>query len=104
MLEHMTTVCTHCRNSKAKYGPRGIVCPKCNPEEYRRLFGAQQQPPDPTLKQVEKAYGAGATPNIARLARPVHSAPKRRPPMVTGVKILNWIPETKEVDLRIKFE
>ena len=103
MEQYTKTLYPHCRNPEARYGPSGIVCPVCSPDLYRRMFGSQQQA-DPTLKQVEKAFAAGATPDIAHLARPGAPPVKRMPPMVTGVKIMHWSPETKELDLRIKFE
>jgi len=99
-----STTCPACRSLGARYGPSGIVCPHCSPEQFRRLFGSQNQPTDPTVGQLKKAYEAGATPDISRLARPGAPQADRKPPMVTGVKIMHWSPATKELDLRIKFE
>ena len=99
------TVCPHCKNPQARFGPEGIICPTCQPVAHWRLFGTQQQKQtDPTVGQLKKAYEAGAAPDIAKLARPETPPVERRPPMVTGVKIMHWQPETKELDLRIKFE
>lgn len=92
--------CPYCGHPDARSGPRGIVCPKCNPVEYQRLFRA------PTLRQVGKAYEAGARPEISQLARPGEppALVRRRPPMVKSIEILRWLPETKELDVRIKFD
>ena len=78
------------------------MCPHCDPATYRDLFTPIAEP---TLTMLKKSYEAGATPDIARLARPEVPAVavERKPPMVTSVEILRWMPDTKELDLRVKF-